>query len=55
MSHVLRKLGLMLVHKVLSQIRLCKLHRLIRDDTFHLYWNFAEKRLPLNKKKYNKR
>ena len=50
LSHVLRKLGLMHVRKVSSQISLCSPHRLIRDDTFRLNWIFAKKRLHLNEK-----
>ena len=35
------------MRKVSSQIRLCSLHRLIRDSTFWLNWIFAKKRLKL--------
>ena len=48
MSRVLRKLGIMQVRKVSSQISLCRPNRLIRDDTFRLNWIFAKERLPLN-------
>ena len=50
MWRVLRKLGKMLVRKVSSQISLCSLHRLTRDDTFCLNWIFAKKRHHLNEK-----
>ncbi|KAH3711345.1 hypothetical protein DPMN_070850 [Dreissena polymorpha] len=33
-----------------SECSLCSPHRLIRDDTCHLNWIYAKKRLPLNKK-----
>ncbi|KAH3814357.1 hypothetical protein DPMN_142853 [Dreissena polymorpha] len=36
MCRFLKKLGLMHVRKVSSQISLCSLHRLIRDDSFRL-------------------
>ena len=50
MCRVLRKLGIMHVRKVSSQISLCSPHRLIRDDTFRLNWIFAKKRHHLNEK-----
>ena len=37
MCRVLRKLGIMHVCKVSSQISLCNPHRLIWDDTFRIY------------------
>ena len=37
---------------VLSHISLCNVHRLIRDDSFHLNLIFANKRLTLNQKLY---
>ncbi|KAH3889499.1 hypothetical protein DPMN_013556 [Dreissena polymorpha] len=43
---VLRKLGLMHVRKVSSQISLCSPHRLIRDDTFRLNLFFGKEGLP---------
>ena len=39
-SRVLRKLGIMLVRKLSSQISLCSPHRLIRDDNFRFYGIF---------------
>jgi len=45
LCRVLRKLGIMLVRKVSSQIS-----RLIRDDTLRLNWIFANKRLHLKEK-----
>ena len=47
---VLRKLGIMLVRKVSSQISLCSPHRLIRVDTFRLNLIFAKMRHYLNEK-----
>jgi hypothetical protein len=44
----LRKLDIMHVRKVSSQISLCSPHRLIRDDTFRLNWIFSKKRLHFN-------
>ena len=40
MSLVLGKLGLTHVHKVWSQISLCRLHRLIRDSIFRFFGIF---------------
>ena len=45
-SRALRKLGIMHVRKVLSQISLCSPHRLIRDDTFRFYGIFSFKEVP---------
>ncbi|KAH3788786.1 hypothetical protein DPMN_166934 [Dreissena polymorpha] len=50
MSRVLRKLGLMLVRKVLSQISLCALLRLIRDDTFRFNGIFRLKEVSFYQK-----
>ena len=50
LCRVLRKLGIMHVRKVSSQISLCSPHRLIRDDTFRLNWIYAKKRQHLNEK-----
>ena len=47
MCRVLRKLGIMHVRKVSSQISLCSSHKVIKDDTFCLNWIFAKKRLHL--------
>ena len=47
---VLRKLGIMHVRNVSSQISLCSSHRLIRDENFRLNMIFGMKGLPLNEK-----
>ncbi|KAH3857003.1 hypothetical protein DPMN_099600 [Dreissena polymorpha] len=46
LSLVLRKLGLMHVRKVSSEISLCSPHRLFRDDTFRLNLIFSKEGLP---------
>ena len=38
------------MHKVSSQISLCRLHRLISDFTFSLNWIFGKKKLPYDVK-----
>jgi len=50
LCRVLRKLGIMHVRKVSSQISLLSSHRLIRDDTFRQKLIFAKKGLHFNKK-----
>ena len=50
MCFVLRKLGLMHVRKVSSQISMCIPHRLIRDGAFRLNKIFGKKGHPLNQK-----
>ena len=52
MGRALRKRGLNHVRKVSSQISLCSLHRLIKDNTFRLNLIIAKKILSLNTK-YN--
>ena len=44
-SRVLRKLGLMHVRKVSSQISLCSPHRLIKNDTFRFNGNLSFKKI----------
>ena len=46
LSLVLGKRGLFRVRKLMSQISLCNMHMLIKDDTFRLNWIVAKKALP---------
>jgi len=50
MGLVLRKLGLMHVRKVSSNISLCSLDRLIRDDTLRFFGIFSFKEVPSYRK-----
>ena len=51
-AYILEERGLMNVRKVSTQMSLCSLHKLIRDDTFCLNWMYNKKKLTMNEK-YN--